>query len=327
MAIFLSLLITVGGLVLLAKMTNIFVDGASSIAKHLRVSATVIGLTVVAFGTSAPEFFIALTSRISGTAGTDIAMGNIVGSGILRILLILGVAAIVRPIRVESAVTKRELPLLALTTCAFVVTFLDKIFDNAAINTFSRTDAILMLLIFGIFIYYLRTIILHRRAVHSADNVDAITGTKLTKGQATVAVIGGLVGLIVGAQLTVAGATAMAEGLGLSERVIAIIIVGIGTSLPELLVAVVAAKRGESTLAIGSIIGANIFNIGFVIAFPTLIFGGFSVESFSYVDLVMMLLSVFLLVFFANSDRKIKRSEGIAMLGVFAVYTIYLLFS
>jgi cation:H+ antiporter len=324
-AILLSLLITVAGLALLAKMTGIFVDGASSIAKHLRVSATVIGLTVVAFGTSAPEFFIALTSRISESGGTDIAMGNIVGSGILRILLILGIAAVVRPIRVQSAVSKRELPLLVLTTCAFVATFLDKLFDGAAVNTFSRIDAILMLLIFGIFIYYLHMLIVHRRAIQDVDNVDAVAGTKLSRNQAIVAVVGGLVGLIIGAQLTVAGATAMAEGLGMSERVIAITIVGIGTSLPELLVAAVAAKRGESTLAIGSIIGANIFNIGFVIALPTLIFGGFSVESFSYVDLVMMLISVFLLVFFANSDRKIQRSEGVAMLSIFALYMIYLI--
>ena len=325
MAVFLSLLITIAGLALLAKMTGIFVDGASSIAKHLRVSATVIGLTVVAFGTSAPEFFIVLTSRISGSGGTDIAMGNIVGSGILRILLILGIAAVVRPIRVENAVTKRELPLLILTTCAFVATFLDKGFDGAATNMFSRTDAILMLLIFGIFIYYLRMIVLHRRVVQKASDVDPLAGTKLTKGQAILTVVGGLIGLVIGAQLTVVGATAMAEGLGLSERVIAITIVGIGTSLPELLVAAVAAKRGENALAIGSIIGANIFNIGFVIALPTLIFGGFSVESFSYVDLGMMLISVFLLVFFASSDRKIQRSEGIAMLSIFALYTIYLL--
>lgn len=325
MAIFLALLITFAGLALLAKMTGIFVDGASSIAKHLRVSATVIGLTVVAFGTSAPEFFIALTSRISGTGGTDIAMGNIVGSGVLRILLILGIAAIIRPIRVESAVTKRELPLLVLTTFAFVATFLDKILDGDAINTFSRTDALVMLLLFCIFIYYLRTIIQHRRAVQKDDDIDAVVETKLGRWQAAFAVIGGLVGLVVGAQLTVAGASAVAEGLGLSERVIAIIIVGIGTSLPELLVAVVAAKRGENTLAMGSIIGANIFNIGFVIALPTLIFGGFSVESFSYVDLVMMLLSVMLLAFFATSDRKIKRSEGVAMLVIFIFYMVYLL--
>ncbi|MDR0979579.1 MAG: calcium/sodium antiporter [Candidatus Nomurabacteria bacterium] len=325
MAIFISLLLTIGGLALLAKMTDIFVDGASSIAKHLRVSATVIGLTIVAFGTSAPEFFIALTSRISGSGSTDIAMGNIVGSGVLRILLILGLAAVIRPIRVQSAVSKRELPLLILTTCAFVATFLDQILDSAAANAFSRIDAIMMLLIFGIFIYYLRMIILHRRAIQDVDNIDAIADARFTKKQAIFAVIGGLIGLIIGAQLTVAGATAVAEGLGMSERVIAITIIGIGTSLPELLVAAVAAKRGEGTLAIGSIIGANIFNIGFVIALPTLIFGGFSVASFSYVDLGMMLIAVFLLALFSTSDRKIQRSEGLAMLIIFTLYMIYLI--
>ncbi|MCL2038669.1 calcium/sodium antiporter [Candidatus Saccharibacteria bacterium] len=326
MAILFSFLITIAGLILLAKMTGIFVDGASSIAKHLRVSATVIGLTVVAFGTSAPEFFISLTARFSETGSTDIAMGNIIGAGIIRILLILGMTAVIRPIRVENSVTKRELPLLVLATCAFAATFLDTFLNDAPVNTFSRSDALMMLLIFGIFIFYLKSIVQHRRLVQSADTVDAVADVKLSKGRAIFAIVGGLTGLLIGAHLTVAGASAVAGGLGLSQRVIALTIVSIGTSLPELLVAIVAARRRESALAVGSIIGACIFDIGFVIALPTLIFGGFSVAGFSYVDLAVLLLAVLLLTFFANSDRRIKRSEGLAMLSIFAIYMLYLIF-
>jgi len=325
-AILFSFLITIAGLILLAKMTGIFVDGASSIAKHLRVSATVIGLTVVAFGTSAPEFFISLTARFSETGSTDIAMGNIIGAGIIRILLILGMTAVIRPIRVENSVTKRELPLLVLATCAFAATFLDTFLNDAPVNTFSRSDALMMLLIFGIFIFYLKSIVQHRRLVQSADTVDAVADVKLSKGRAIFAIVGGLTGLLIGAHLTVAGASAVAGGLGLSQRVIALTIVSIGTSLPELLVAIVAARRRESALAVGSIIGACIFDIGFVIALPTLIFGGFSVAGFSYVDLAVLLLAVLLLTFFANSDRRIKRSEGLAMLSIFAIYMLYLIF-
>ncbi|MCL2001866.1 calcium/sodium antiporter [Candidatus Saccharibacteria bacterium] len=326
MAIFLSILITLAGLILLAKMTGIFVDGASSIAKHLRVSATVIGLTVVAFGTSAPELFVVATSRLSSSGSPDIAIGNIIGVAIMRILLVIGVAALIRPIRVENSITKKEIPLLVLATCAFVATFLDKVLDGTAENVFSRTDALIMLLIFGIFIFHLRTIIMHRRAVHKEETVDAVAGAKLTKLQASLAIVGGLIGLMIGAQLTVAGATAVAEGIGVSERVIALTAISFGTALPELAVAIIALRRGENSLAIGSVIGANIFDIGFTMAITTLIFGGVSVMSFSYVDLFMMVLAVLSLAFFATSDRKLKRPEGFAMLAIFAVYMVYVLF-
>jgi len=305
-------------------MTTIFVDGASSIAKHLRVSATVIGLTVVAFGASASELFIVMTTRISESNSPDLAVGNIIGVGIMRILLVLGIAALIRPIRVNNSITKKEIPLLVLATCAFAATFLDRILDGTAENMFTRTDALLMLMIFGIFIFHLRTIIMHRRAVQSEEDLDAVADIDMSKWKAMLAVFFGLIGLMIGAQLTVAGAAAVAEGVGISERVVALTIVSFGTALPELVIALVALRRGETALAIGSVIGANIFDIGFTMAISTLIFGGFSVASFTYVDLGMMVIAVLALAFFASSDRKIKRSEGAIMLALFLAYMVYL---
>jgi cation:H+ antiporter len=310
----LSIILVVVGFALLIKCADFFVDGASSVAKHLRVPATVIGLTIVAFGTSAPELAVSIQSHITGN--TDMLVGNIVGSSIVNIFLILGLAALVMPVKTKNSVVKKELPILLLITAGFAVMFFDKLLDNSTDNMISRTDGLILVLIFSIFFYYLLTVIHGRRVVQHKEDIKAKFGVPMS----IVAIIGGLVGIILGSNLVVEHASNIALTLGVSQKLIAVTVVAIGTSLPELVTSVIAARKGEPALALGNIIGSNIFNVCMALGLPVIIFGSVSLASFSAVDVSFMIMAVVLLLIFATTRRTISRGEGAVMLVMFASY-------
>ena len=311
-----NIILLVVGFIILIKGADIFVDGASGIAENFHVSKMLIGLTIVAFGTSAPEFAVSVKSLISNNG--DIVLGNVIGSNILNILLILGLSSLVHSLNVKSATVKKELPITLLLTTLYAVLLSDSIFDKGLVNTFTRGDGITVLLFFLVFIYYL--ISMARNKIEEDDNREKIPMLK-----AALFLIIGIVGVVLGSNFVVDSATKIATILGVSERMIALTIIAFGTSLPELVTSLTATKKGEYDIAIGNVVGSNIFNIGMVIGIPTAIFGGIGIITFSYVDLLVMIVAAVLLFMFSFNDYKITRKEGIVFLILFIAYYSYVI--
>lgn len=311
MDIALQILMLVAGFVFLIKGADILVSGASSIAANFKVSKMLIGLTIVAFGTSAPELAVSISALASGT--TDMLLGNVIGSNIINILLLVGIGALLCPIVVKRSTVSKELPILLLISTALTVLFLDISLANGSNNEITRSDAIVCLLFFAIFLYYLIAMARKKR-----DEKQEKPEHKL--GKSFLLTILGLVGIIGGSQLVVHGASSVAASMGISDRMISLTVVALGTSLPELITTITAAKRKETDLIVGNIIGSNIFNICVVLGLPVALFGSVTPKSFEMVDLVVMLGSAALLWFFVEKDHKISRLEGIVFLMIFLAY-------
>ncbi len=313
----LDIFLLILGFIILIKGADIFVDGASSIAVNFKVPKILIGLTIVAFGTSAPEFAVSIKSIIAGSP--DIVLGNVIGSNILNILLILGASSLFNPLIVKGDTIKKELPIMILITCLFVVLISDSTFDLNAINSFTRSDGIIVTLFFMIFIYYLIAITKNRKT----DEGDY---KKMSLLKSFVFTFVGIGMIVLGSHFAVNSAVSIATVLGVSEKFISLTIVALGTSLPELVTSIAATKKGECDLAIGNVVGSCIFNIGIVIGIPVAIFGGIDHINFSSLDLLVMLLSVIILFVFSINDKKITRKEGIIFLLCFlAYYTIVII--
>lgn len=319
MEILLQVILLVVGFGLLIKGADWLVDGASSVASNFKVSKLLIGLTIVAFGTGAPELAVSFSSLINGN--TDILLGNVIGSNIINVLLLIGVAALIRPIKIHKNTVSKELPLLLLISTAVIVLFLDVNLTNAMSNVFSRSDAIICLLLFCIFLYYL--ISMARKNRQAKSDVEK---PKYKLGKSFLFVVLGLACIVGGSELVVNSASVIAMAIGISERIISLSVVALGTSLPELVTTITAAKRGESDLLVGNIVGSNIFNICIVLALPIAISGGISPASFEMLDLVMLVFSAFLVCLLARKDHKITRGEGMLMLIMFLIYYGYIIY-
>ena len=315
MIVYIALLII--GFIVLIKGADIFVDGASSVAGNFKVSKMLIGLTIVAFGTSAPEFAVSVKSLISGSG--DMVLGNVIGSNILNILLILGVSSMFHSLKVKDNTVKKELPITLLMTAIFIVLLSDKLFDKGFNNTFTRSDGIVIILFFLVFVYYLI-----KMARNKIDNNQDEKYMSMKK--AILFTILGIAGIIIGSNLVVENASAIARTMGISESMVALTIVALGTSLPELVTSITATRKGEYDIAIGNVVGSNIFNIGMVIGAPIALFGGIQQFSINYIDLITMIVSAFLLFIFSYNDRKISKFEGSIFLIMFIVYYGYVIY-
>ena len=315
---FLQIILLIAGFVVLIKGADLFVDGASSVAENFKVSKMLIALTIVSFGTSAPEFAVSIKSLLSNNG--DIVLGNVIGSNILNILLILGTSALFHPLIVKNNTVKKELPITMLITTLFAVLLSDNLFDKGITNMFTRSDGIIVLLFFSVFIYYL--ISMTKKKIEPEEEKAPITLTK-----AIIYTIVGIVGIILGSNFVVDSAAFIAKSLGVSERMIALTIIALGTSLPELVTSVTATRKGEYDIAIGNVVGSNIFNIGVVIGIPVAILGGINKITFSYIDIVVMISSAVLLFMFSFKDYKISKKEGLMFLLIFIVYYSYVIFA
>ena len=313
----LSVLILVVGFIILIKGADLFVDGASGIAGNFKVSKILIGLTIVAFGTSAPELAVSIKSLLINSG--DIVLGNVMGSNILNILLILGLSALVHPLSVKNNTVKKELPITLMITCAFAVLLSDNLFAKNIVNSFPRGDGLVLILFFGVFMYYLISMI--RNKVDDSEN-DELPSLKKSIALAIV----GLIGIVLGSNFVVDSASELAKIIGISERMISLTIVALGTSLPELVTSVTATKKGEYDIAIGNVVGSNIFNIGVVTGIPISLVGGIESINFSYIDIAVMIASILLLFLFSLNDRKISKKEGITFLIIFVIYYSYVIF-
>jgi len=314
----LDILILVFGFFILIKGADFFIDGASSVATNFKVPKILIGLTIVAFGTSAPEFAVSIKSIIS--SNHDIVLGNVIGSNIMNILLILGISSIIHSLDVKSNTVKKELPILLLITCLFVVLLSDSLFDNT-LNAFTRSDGIILFLFFLVFLYYLISVAKNRNK--EVDKKDK----EMTLGKSFLYTISGIIMIVFGSEFVVNSSTSIASSVGVSEKLISLTIVAFGTSLPELVTSVTATKKGEYDLAIGNVVGSCIFNIGIVMGLPVALFGGISRINFSNLDIAVMLLSIILLFIFSIDDRKLTKREGFIFLLIFIIYYGYVIIS
>ena len=314
-----QVILLVVGFVLLIKGADWLVSGASSVASNFKVSKQLIGLTIVAFGTGAPELAVSISSLINGS--TDMLLGNVIGSNILNILLLIGIAAMIAPIKINRNTISKELPLLLLISTALVVLFLDTSITGASANLITRSDAIICVLFFAIFLYYI--INMTRKNKKERKKVEK---PQYKLGKSFLFVFLGLVGVVAGSQLVVNSASTIASTIGISDRIIALTVVAFGTSLPELFTTITAAKKGENELLVGNVIGSNIFNICIVLGVPGAIFGTITPESFEAIDIIMLIGSSALLWLVARKGSQITRREGALMLIVFALYYGYIVY-
>lgn len=317
----LQIILLIIGFLILIKGADWLIDASSSVASHFKVSKMLIGLTIVAFGTGAPELAVSISSLINGT--TDMLLGNVIGSNIVNIMLLIGIAALIRPIRIKKDTISKELPLLLLISTALIVLFLDTILMNSAANTISRADGLICLLFFAIFLFYIISMARKNRKSNSAKEVEK---PKYKLGISLLLILAGLAGVVGGSELVVTSASNIAAAIGISDRMIALTVVALGTSLPELITTIKAAKKGETELLVGNIIGSNIFNICIVLGLPVTLFGTITPDSFEIVDLIMLIGSTIILLLVARSDRKIKRIEGLAMLLIFVIYYSFIIY-
>ena len=316
---FLNIIILIIGFIILMKCADLFVDGGSGIAENFKVPKMLIALTIVSFGTSAPEFAVSLKALSVGSG--DIVLGNVIGSNILNILLILGICSLIHSLSVKNATVKKELPIAMLSTFAFATLLSDKFFDKNLENSFPRGDGFILVLFFFVFLYYLISMVRRKEEVKEEQSVT------LPLSKAIIYTLIGIVGIILGSNLVVESATALAKILGVSERMISLTIIALGTSLPELVTSISATRKKEYDIAIGNVVGSNIFNIGIVVGVPVAIMGGIPHISFQYTDLLVMILSSILLFMFSFNDYKISKKEGIIFLMVFIMYYSFVIVS
>lgn len=310
------IVLTLVGFYLLIKGADLFVDGISSTSANLKIPKLIISLSIVAFGTSTPELFISFRSLLNGN--NDIVMANVVGSTIVNTMLIIGIAAFIKPIRIKSETIKKQLPLHLMIILLFSIVFLDNTFDNT-VNTLSRSDAIILFITFLSFIVYI-----YRYA--KSQNKEMLKETP--KWSLPKSIIFGLIGLVfisIGSDIAVGNCVNIANALHVSQKIITMIILVLGTSMPELIMAINSVKKEEYDIIIGNIIGTNIFNIGFVLTLPVIIFGGFSTISFNFIDMFIMLIAGLTIYIFAKDDRKLDKLEGSIMITLFLIYYAYML--
>ncbi len=307
------------GFIVIIKASDILVDASSSLAQRVGVPKMLIALTIVAFGTCAPE--VAISFRSVASVNSEMALANVIGSCIVNIFLIIGIASFIRPIKVKLVTVKKELPILFLITTCFSILMLDSMFNPLTSDTFSRSDGIILILLLMIFVLYLVNMVVKRDKEVDKEEI------KYPIWLAIILIIVSIILIIYSSDLIVNNATEIARFLGVSDKIITMSAVVIGTSLPEMVMTVTSARKGEFDMALGNIIGTNIFNICIVLGLPIIIYGDMVLAGFGMVDIVVLFLSSFLLFWFARSERTITRREAVVMLGVFLFYYIYLVIS
>ena len=306
------------GFVIIIKASDILVDCASSLAIRCKVPKMLIALTIVAFGTCAPEVAISFQS-VASKNGT-MAFANVVGSCIINTFLIIGLAALVRPIRVRHATIKKELPILLIITTGFCVLMLDSLFNPLTPNTFSRADGIILILLFLMFVAYIIQLS-RRKSEEEEEQKPKYKNIFLI----IFLLIGSIACITLSSDVIVDNAVLLAEKLNVSEKIITMVLIVIGTSLPEMVMTITSAKKKEFDMAIGNIIGTNIFNICIVLGLPIAIFGDLVLDSFNLADIMTVFLTSFLLYIFARSERLVSKKEGIVMLAIVIAYYVCLI--
>lgn len=313
----LSIISFIAGITLVILGADWLTKGASELARRFKISELVIGLTIVALGTSLPELVISLSSALKGSSG--ISLGNIIGSNIFNGLLILGIAALIAPIKFNPRMLSRELPFNLLASLALILVSGSMLVGGAQGEYITRYGGLLLLCFLAVFIRY-------TFSITSDGNEEEEAHAPMSNGKIALALAGGLAGLIFGGNIFVDGATEIARFIGLSEAVIGITIVSAGSSLPELAVSVNAARKGNVGIALGNVLGSNILNIFFILGCSASI-TPICLDGFSYVDYYVLIFSSLLIYAVGKFGGKniIKRSEGALLVATYIAYTAYLI--
>lgn len=304
-----NIILVITGFVLLIKGADFFVDGSSSLAAKMGIPSLIIGLTIVAMGTSAPEAAISISAAFKGSTG--IAIGNIYGSNILNILIILGITACITPLKVGKTTIRYEIPYMIFITAVLAVIG----YITGTVNRIAGAGLWILFIIYFIYLFY--------QAKHMDTEEDG--EIKNLKGmQIFFYIVFGMICIVFGSNVTVDGATAIAKAVGISDRVIGLTIIAFGTSLPELITSVTAARKKQADIAIGNIVGSNIFNILFVLGTASLIHDIEYSKAF-VMDSVIAVLTAVLLLLCVSKKEKLSRGSGMIMIVCYAVYLGYML--
>lgn len=306
-----NIILIIIGFVILVKGADLFVDGISSTALNLKIAKIIISLTIVAFGTSAPELAISIQGLMNDSG--SVVLANVIGSTIVNTMLVVGSAALIRPIKVKHETVKKQLPLHLIAIIIFAILFIIG-------NGISRTDGLILFNVFLAFLVYIFKFMKRKNSFFEKK--------EKPRWKIIPSIIFSIIGLLcifIGSDLAVDNCTELAHKIGISEKLITMIILVIGTSAPELVMAITSAKKKEFDIILGNIIGTNIFNIGFVLGLPVLILGGVSSIEFQLIDMVLMALSGIVIYTFSKDDRVISKKEGLIMLAVFIEYYLYVI--
>lgn len=307
------------GFILLIKGADYFVEGSAGIAKLFRIPSMIIGMTIVAMGTSAPECAVSTVASIKGNNG--IAISNAIGSNICNLLLVCGLCAVIRPLPVQISTLKREFPFSIVAQILLLFLGADYLlFGKDATNQVGHIDGVILLIVFAIFLYWMVRVTMASRKNES--NIEEEKKESLPTYKCIAYILLGVVAILVGSDLAVDSATIIAKQFGLSETMIGLTIIAIGTSLPELVTSLVAAKKGEVDMAIGNVIGSNVFNVLFVIGIASAI-SPIAILMESVYDAIFLCLVSIVVLLFASTDKKIGRVEGFFMLIMYASYMTY----
>lgn len=311
----------IAGFAALIKGADYFVDGASGIAKFLKIPSILIGLTIVAFGTSSPEAAVSISAALKGNNG--IALGNVLGSNIFNISVIIGITALIYPLDVHKQTMRKEIPLTLLAGVALLILSADGILKEGQSLLLDRADGLVLLLFFIVFVYYII-----EAALNSKDNQENYLPENDHEtpklGLNILYTIGGLIAILIGGNWVVNSSIEIATSFGISQTIIGLTIVAVGTSLPELITSVTAARKKNTDIAIGNIVGSNIFNIFFILGVSALI-SPIAIDSHLMLELFLNIAMTIVLLIFSRSHNKIVRWEGVAFIMLYILYMAYLL--
>ena len=312
-----SFILLIIGFFFLIKGADLFVDGAASIARKFNIPSMIIGLTIVAMGTSAPEAAVSITSSLSGQ--NDMSVANVVGSNFFNILVVLGVSSLISKLPVQKNTIKKDTPILLIVSGLLLVFGINKYI--------SRIEGLILLIVFVYFLY--STVKMAKSATNldsSSDNEIALaesdTTTQTPILKTVILSVIGILGIVIGGDMVVDSATSIATLFGMSANLVGLTIVAIGTSLPEFVTSIVAIKKGETEIAIGNVIGSNIFNILLVLGLATFI-SPITISTLALIDIIFMLCITILLYLFMKKDYSLLKKHGIILVGIYIVYMSY----
>jgi cation:H+ antiporter len=322
MNILLNVVLLLVGFVALIKGADFFVEGSAAVAKKLHVPGVIIGLTIVAMGTSAPELAVSISAGLTGS--NEIAISNVIGSNIFNLIVVLGVCAVMAPVAVDKSIMKRDFPFSIAITLLLAVFISDMILTGKSVITdtqaraggISRWEALIFIILFAVYILItVRSAIKNRQT--QQEEIEDMSGIKCA-----VYILGGIAAVVIGGQLVVNSAREIALFCGMSETLVGLTIVAIGTSLPELVTSIVASSKGQNGMAVGNVVGSNIFNILLILGVSSFIHP-ISAGMFSLIDICILLVMNVCVFIFATTGKKINRYEGAAMVLMYVAYTAY----
>ncbi|KGA96436.1 K+-dependent Na+/Ca+ exchanger [Alkalihalobacillus alcalophilus ATCC 27647 = CGMCC 1.3604] len=309
------------GFVVLIGGANYFVNGASTMAKYLSISPLVIGLTIVAFGTSAPEVIISILAALRGSS--EMAIGNVVGSNLFNMTFIVGVMAIISPLAVQDNTIRKEIPFTLLASVTLFIFMNDIFLHSGAKNVITRSEGIIFLVLFAVFLYYILEVIRKQRKKERGKQV-SIPREEKKWGKAIAISILGLLAILLGGEFVVSSSSAIAIDLGMSETLVGLTIVAIGTSAPELVTAIIAAIKKESDIALGNIVGSGVFNILFVLGVAATI-TPLTVDPRVILDVIILIFFTLILLIFSRTKHTVGKGEGSILVLMYVIYLIYII--